>query len=56
MVEWVLVVWLYVGGELAPGFEVGTYFTEGACVAAMETVAFERAEVEFVAICVERSK
>jgi len=60
MFEWILVVWLVVGGPegpvLAPAFEVGTYRFLEKCEASAQTVRFERDDVEFIALCVERDK
>ncbi len=56
MVEWILVVWLIVGGELAPAFEVGTFRQEARCDASAASIRFERSDVEFIALCVERDK
>jgi hypothetical protein len=62
-VEWILVVWLIVAGPegpvLAPAFEVGTYRMldgEHGCNRAARSVSFERSDVEFIALCVERDK
>jgi len=59
-VEWILVVWLIVAGPegpvLAPAFEVGTYRLLDACEASAKTVSFQRSDVEFIALCVERDK
>ena len=60
MIEWILVVWLIVGSPegpvLAPGFEVGTYRMLDDCERSVASLKFERAEVEFIALCVEREK
>ena len=60
MIEWILVVWLIVGGPddrvLAPAFEVGTFRQLARCEASAGTVRFERGDVEFIALCVERDK
>ncbi len=60
MIEWILVVWLIVGGPdkavLAPAFEVGTYRLLASCEAAAGSVRFERGDVEFIALCVARDK
>ncbi len=60
MIEWILVVWLVVGGPenpvLAPAFEVGTFRFLAACEKSAATVSFERSDVEFIALCIERDK
>lgn len=60
MIEWILVVWLIVGGPenpvLAPAYEVGTFRQLDRCEASAKTVRFERGDVEFIALCVERDK
>jgi hypothetical protein len=60
MIEWILVVWLIVAGPegpvLAPAFEVGTYRQLADCERSAGSVRFERSDVEFIAVCVERDK
>jgi hypothetical protein len=60
VIEWILVVWLVVaspeGPVLAPAFEVGTYRQLASCEEAVASVRFERSDVEFVALCIERDK
>lgn len=60
MIEWILVVWLVVSGEggpvLAPAFEVGTFRQPEACEKSAASIKFEREDVDFIAVCVERDK
>ena len=60
MIEWILVVWLIVGGPenrtLAPAFEVGTYRFLDAWEKSAAAVRVERHDVEFIALCIERDK
>ena len=57
MIEWILVVWLIgPGGDLAPAFEVGTYRMPEACERSVASLKFERDDVDFVAVCIERDK
>lgn len=60
MIEWILVVWLIVGGPdnaaLAPAFPVGTFRMLDDCEKSAKTVRFERGDVEFIALCIERDK
>lgn len=60
MIEWILVVWLIVGSPenpvVAPAFEVGTFRFLDACEKSAKTVRFERDDVEFIAMCIERDK
>lgn len=60
MVEFVLVVWLVLSGPdgvaLAPAFEVGVYYKQARCEAAVASVVFSDSDVEFIALCIERDK
>ena len=60
MFEWILVVWLISCGpdrcELAPAFEVGTFHQLERCEKSAASVRFERPDVEFIALCIERDK
>ncbi len=60
MIEWILVVWLIVRGAegpvLAPAFEVGTFRFLEACEKSAATIRFDRDNVEFIALCIERDK
>ena len=66
MIEWILVVWLISCGpdleadrircELTPAFEVGSFRQLARCDASAATVKFERSDVEFIALCIERDK
>lgn len=60
MIEWILVVWLISCGpdrcELAPAFEVGRFHQLARCEKSAASVKFERRDVEFIALCIERDK
>ena len=60
MIEWVLVVWMVVAGPagpvLAPAYEVGSFWQQDRCEKSLATVKFERDDVSFVAVCIERDK
>lgn len=60
MTEWILVVWLIVAGGsgpvLAPAFEVGRFYQLERCEASAARVKFERDDVEFIALCIERDQ
>lgn len=56
MTEWVLIVWLISGSNLAPAYEVGTFRQLARCEASAASIRFERPETQFIALCIERDK
>ena len=58
MIEFVLLVWLWVPGEgVTPAFEVGEYRQLARCEAARDSVEVQSPpDGSFIAICVEKDK